>query len=331
DVGIYSNPYTEITPLQRSESGSLVTYTWSYKYNDIIFYVPHTDNVSGTRVFDWNFEYNDPGSYINGSSVIGNQTYVSYTYTLEIDTSAGESTLYQNYEIGEFGTLMARTSNVSPWLEVNDGDEGYMPKSWAMALGTWSFIMADQDWAMTDHEKGEINATTHKTGLTTVETTLGGSHAFDFKFSQKPTYELTNISETVPTTYPVLYECLDVNDDSEFINFVSGMLPLMGDFARLMISYAVNQTNQFTHGVPFEDAWEGFHPNETAAFFITCYPKYGESGGGKLVHDPVFTAYFDTSEEQPFIPGYYVEILTITLIVGITIVIVSRKKLQKIT
>jgi hypothetical protein len=108
------------------------------------------------------------------------------------------------------------------------------------------------------------------------------------------------------------------------------MLPLMGNFARLVISYAVNQTNQFTHGIPFDDAWEGFHPNETAAFFITCYPKYGESGGGKLVHDPVFTAYFDIGKEIPFIPGYYVEILTIALMVGISVIIILRKQFKKL-
>lgn len=331
EVGIYSNPQTEATNLERSVFGSVITYSWSYTYNDIIFYVPHTDEIGGKRVFDWGFDYDDPGTYVNGSSVIGNQTYVSYTYTLDIDTAAGEATLHQDYEIGEFGVLMSRSSNISSWEEVHDGDPGYMPDTWAMALGTWSFIMADQDWAMIDHEVGEINATVHKTGLTTVETTLGGSHAFDFGFSQKPTYELTDINGTTPNTYPVLYECLDVNHDSEFIEFVSGMLPLMGDFARLVISYAVNQTNQFTYGIPFDDAWEAFHPNETAAFFITCYPKYGESGGGTLVHDPIFTAYFDTVEEKPGIPGYYFESLTVALMVGIIVVIISRKKLKKVT
>ena len=97
-----------------------------------------------------------------------------------------------------------------------------------------------------------------------------------------------------------------------------------------MISYAINQTNQFIYGIPFDDAWDAFHPNETAAFFITCYPKYGESGGGKLVHDPIYTAYFDISEGKSFIPGYYIEILTITLIVGISVVIISKKKFNRL-
>lgn len=330
-VGIKSNPTTTSTPLQRSVSGSVVTYNWGYNYSDIVFYVPNTNHTAtGPGYgFEWGFNYSDPGSYINGSHVIGNQTYVYYEYTLEVDTVLGVATLYQDYETGKFGTLMYRENETSSWVEAHRGEQGYMPEYWAMCLGTWSFIWADQDWALTDLAEGEINATVHKTGLTEVKTTLGGTHAFDFRFSQKPTYHLTNITGEDMGDRPVLYECLDVNNDSEFIEFVSGMLPLVGDFGRLIASYAINQTNRFTYGIPFEDIYEGLAPNETAAFFITCYPDYGEAAGGKLKHDPVYRAFFDVSKEEEIIPGYPIEILAVALMVGVAIVVVSKKKLKR--
>ncbi|KKK45516.1 MAG: hypothetical protein Lokiarch_09290 [Candidatus Lokiarchaeum sp. GC14_75] len=332
-VGIKSNPKTVTAPLQRSVAGSVITYTWGYNYTDIIFYVPRTNHSdNGTIIgFEWGFQYEDPGTYIEGSSAIGNQTYISYKYTLEIDTALGESTLFQDYETGNFGTLMIKENETADWVEVSDGDQGYMPDEWALALGTWSFIMAGQDYALTDLAKGEINASTHKTGLTEVQTTLGGTHAFDFKFSQKPTYEITYLNGSTMGTYPVYYESLNVNDDMEFIEFVSGMLPLMGDFAKLVISYAINQTNQFTDGIPFDDAWNSFKPNETAAFFITSYPKFGESGGGRLVHDPVFVAYFGVSGEEGSIPGFPLEILSAVLVIGAASLVVRQRKFKKIS
>ena len=331
-VGIKSNPKTESFPLQRSVNESIITYTWGYNYSDIIFYIPKIEEINGKRIFKWDFNYEDPGSYIYGSSAIGNQTYISYTYTLEVDTEKGESTLYQNYEAGKFDTLMIKPNETSDWIQVHDGEQGYMPDDWALALGTWSFIWADQDWALADLAEGEINATTHKPGLTEVNLILNQSNAFDFKFNQKPTYDLTDINDTTTNTYPVYYESLDIESDGEFINFISGMLPLMGDFARLIISYAINQTNHFTYGVPYEDAWDSFAPDEAAAFFITSYPKFGESGGGKLVHDPVFVAYFEVSAlvNQESIPGYALEILIVASIAGITIVLIPKKKVKKI-
>ncbi len=34
-------------------------------------------------------------------------------------------------------------------------------------------------------------------------------------------------------------------------------------------------------------------PDDAEAFFITSYPKFGESRGRTLVHDPIFVAYFE--------------------------------------
>ncbi|MFW9969520.1 MAG: hypothetical protein ACFFDF_04915 [Candidatus Odinarchaeota archaeon] len=327
-VGIRSNPETKAQPLEHSVSGPIVTYTWGYNYTDIVFYVPKINHTLTGFGFDWGFNYSDPGTYIDGSQVIGNQTFVYYEYTLEIDTSSGIAILYQNYETGKFGTLMYRENETASWVEAHPGEEGYMPEYWAMCLGTWSFIWAEQDWSLTDHAVGEINATVHKTGLTTVETTLGGAHAFDFKFSQKPTYHLTHHNGTDMGDRDVLYECLDVNADAEFIEFVSGMLPLVGEFGRLISCYAINQTNRFVDGIPFDKVWNDFEPNKTAAFFITCYPDYGEGQGGALKHDPVFTAYFSVSAE-PSIPGFPIEILTIASLIGITVILISKKKIKK--
>lgn len=328
-VGIKSNPETIAKPLERTESGSIITYKWGYNYTDLVFYVPNTNHTPTGFGFEWGFNYSDPGSYIDGSHVIGNQTYVYYEYTLDVDTELGIATLYQDYETGKFGTLMYRENKTGPWVEALSGEEGYMPEYWAMCLGTWSFIWAEQDWSLIDHAVGKINATVHKTGLTTVETTLGGAHAFDFRFNQKPTYHLTHHNGTDMGDRDALYECLDVNDDNEFIEFVSGMLPLVGEFGRLICCYAINQTNRFIDGIPFDLVWNDFEPNKTAAFFITSYPDYGEGQGGELKHDPVFIAYFSILEEKPLIPGYHIEILTVASFLGISIISIFKKKMKK--
>lgn len=100
---------------------------------------------------------------------------------------------------------MIKPNETSDWIQVHDGEQGYMSDDWALALGIWSFIWADQDWALADLAKGEINATTHKPGLTEVQATLGGVHIFSFKFNQKLTYDLTDINDTTTNTYPVYY------------------------------------------------------------------------------------------------------------------------------
>ena len=330
DVGISSNPEAHATPLQRTESGSVVTYTWGYNYTNIIFYVPRTNHTTEGFGFEGGFDYSDPGTYINGSNAIGNQTYIAYDYTLTINTAVGEASLHQDYSAGILHTLMNRKNDTAPWEKSTSGEHGYMPVNWSMCLGAWSFIMTGEDpYALTDTGEGEINATAHKTGLATVETTIGDVHAFDFKFSQKPNYEISNINDTSGfAEHPVVYECLDMNNNEEFISFVAGMPQLIGDFGALLLSYAINQTNQFTYGVPFNDIYENFHPNESAAFFITCYPEYGASGGGVLRHDPVFVAYFTPAGGGAGIPGYPLEILVVTMFAGVIITVIYKKRLK---
>ncbi|MFX1304626.1 MAG: hypothetical protein ACFFBV_09855 [Promethearchaeota archaeon] len=325
NAGIMSNPKTKALPLTRVENGSIITYKWGYNYSDIIFYVPEIDRAVATPYFKWGFNYSDPGTYVNGSHHIGNVTHFSYDYTLEIDTSRGVATLYQDYESGEIAAMVYRDNSTDSWAPASFPDDHWVPDDFAMSLGTYSFIWAGQDWALTT-PNGTISRANHTTGLSEVRTTLGGVHAFDFKFSQKPQYSMINKSGTIPNIYNASYECLDVVHDAEFIHFVQGMTELVGEFGRLIIGYVINQTNHFTFGIPFEEAYNSTDPENMAAFFVTCYPEYGMNGGGKLIHDPVYTAYFDVYGEE-LIPGYHIEILTVVLIVGITLIVSKRKKI----
>ena len=121
------------------------------------------------------------------------------------------------------------------------------------------------------------------------------------------------------------YECLDVVSDSEFIGLVSGMTELVGEFGRLIVGYAINQTNTFTHGIPFENAYNQTDPQNMAAFFVTCYPEYGAYGGGAISHDPVFVMYFSVSGA---IPGFPMFFLLSSFIVAVSIVIYKLKKVR---
>ncbi len=322
DTGIISNPKTITYPLERSVSGSIITYTWGYKYENVIFFVPNIDRDAPTPYFDWGFNYSDPGTYVDGSHHIGNMTYFEYQYILEIDTSAGVSTLYQDYETGKIDNMVYRDNISASWTFASYPDDHWVPTDFAMCLGTYSFIWAKQDWALT-HLGGAINRTFHGSGLSTVETYLGGVHAFDFRFSQKPEYTLTNRSSVISGTYNVSYECLDVASDSEFVNFVSGMTDLVGKFGRLIVGYVINQTNTFIHGIPFEDAYNQTDPENMAAFFVSCYPEYGAYGGGKLTHDPVFVMYFSVSSA---IPGFSIFFTLSFLILGISVVMLEFRK-----
>jgi len=323
NIGIISNPKAEATPLQRNLSGSTTTYTWGYNYTDIIFFVPEIDrSVGKPPTFEWGFNYSDPGTFVNGSHHIGNQSYIYYEYTLEVDTSIGEATLYQDYESGAISSMVYRDDNVSSWAFASPGDH-WVAEDQGLCLGTWSFIMAGQDWALSDLQVGEINATAHLDGLTEVQTTLDGAHAFDFKFSQKPQYTIENINGSAPNAHDVTYQCMNTTH-STFLELVSGMTQLVGEFGRLLIGYVVNQTNQFTFGIPFEEAYNSTDPQNMAAFFITCYPEFGDYGGGKLVHDPVFKAYF--TPKGGAIPGYPIAILAFTIMIGVSIVLLKKKQ-----
>jgi hypothetical protein len=102
----------------------------------------------------------------------------------------------------------------------------------------------------------------------------------------------------------------------------------VGDFGKLVVGYVINQTNHFTHGIPMEEAMSAIDPENMAVFFITCYPEYGAYRGGRLIHDPVFVAYF-TPSGNPLIHGYPLEFLIITLSIGIAIVLIQQVRKKK--
>ena len=322
NTGIISHPKTFSTPLGRSVSGSTVTYKWGYNYTDIIFYVPQVYRGVGAPYFLWGFNYSRVDTYVSGSNHVGNMTHFYYEYTLDIDTSAGVATLYQDYEMGEIGSMVYRDDTTDPWLFASIGDH-WMPENFAICLGTYSFVWAAQDYAIST-PTGTIDRLAHEYGLQEVKTTLGGIPAFDFKFSQKPEYDIYNRSETTPHTHDVSYQTWNASDH-EFIDVISGMIHLVGDFGKLLVGYVINQTNHFVDGIPMEDALNATDPENLAAFYITCYPEYGMYQGGKLVHDPVFVAYFSASSS--FIPGYSIELFLIMISTGIITVLISSKKI----
>ncbi|MBY9003235.1 MAG: hypothetical protein KGD73_04635 [Candidatus Lokiarchaeota archaeon] len=125
-------------------------------------------------------------------------------------------------------------------------------------------------------------------------------------------------------SHDVSYQTWNVSDH-EFIDVVSGMIQLVGEFGKLIVGYAINQTNQMTHEIPIEEAMNATDPQNLAIFFITCYPDYGAYRGGRLVHDPVFVAYFTATGT---IPGYAMELFVIMLSLGVVILLIKNKNFK---
>ncbi len=203
-----------------------------------------------------------------------------------------------------------------------------MPQNWSLSIAHWAFITTevDEDYWLGTPDGMEVNATTTTSGLSTVTTEVAGVHAFDFAFSSKPTYQIENLTEPEPRTshtYPVVYEALSVNDE-EFVNLVSGMTQLIGELGQLLLTYAINQTNQFINGIPFEEAWDNFEPNSTAALLVITYPEYGRYQGGQLTHDPIYIAYYTAEQEQP-IPGFPLILICFTLLIVCAVTIRFKK------
>jgi hypothetical protein len=329
-------PDVKVTPMERTVSGSEITYTWAYNYTDVCFYLPEvnrTDLPTGGRndTFAWGFEYNDPGTYMDGSQTFGVQEFIYYEYTLVLDTDAGTSILYNDYIGGEVSHLYSRNVKGSPFKSETTES---IPDDWALCVGSYAMIMAgaDEDYSLLNTTGSEINAETTTHGLTTVSAVVTGEEVFNYQFEEKPDYtqyEWGNPSNS--TTELVIYESLDIMGNEEFIQLVSGMTQLIGPFAQLIISYGINQTNHFTNGITFEEAWDHFDPESTAALFVTCYPSFGEYHGGRLEHDPVFTAFFDIRGIWGWIkqiPGYDVFILIGGMALGVSVFVlkIQRKK-----
>ncbi|MHA1454336.1 MAG: Loki-CTERM sorting domain-containing protein, partial [Promethearchaeota archaeon] len=247
-------------------------------------------------------------------------------------SAAGTSTLSNDYIGGEMSYLYLRDNPGDPFLLKTPGDPDYMPEDWALCVGSWAFIMAgiDEDYSLLNSTGSEIGTQTTNHGLTTVSAVVTGEEVFNYEFEQKTDYtqyEWGNPSNS--TTNPVLYDSIGIVGNEEFTDLVSGMTQLIGQFAQLMITYAINQTNHFTNGITFEDAWDFFDPSTTAALFVSCYPEFGEYKGGRLEHDPVFTAFFDIRGIWGWIkkiPGYNVFILLGSIALGASVFVLKIRK-----
>jgi hypothetical protein len=262
-VNISSNPEAIVIPLNRTGVENTITYTWGYNYTDIIFYVPSI-NYTKDPIFDEGWDYSDPRTYINGSDLIGNQTYISYEYKLEIDTKNNNLTFTQGYESGEIDKLMFHNDTEKKWVKVEKEDENYIPENWMLCLGTAAFVIAAvDDYGIRDLNKGELNANISKKGLTEVDIEIGSKNntAFEFLYDQNPTYNLWNRSDnTEMGPNNVSYATLNTSD-ADFIDSVVGILHILGNFTRLVLSYVANQTHNFNYPIPREEVYEGLISN----------------------------------------------------------------------
>jgi hypothetical protein len=337
-VGLDSNPEAQAIDLQRSTHGHNIIYEWGYNYTDIVFYVP---SINSTPAFDEGWVYSNPNTYINGSDLIGNQTYLAYEYRLEIDTKNSLLTFTQGYESGEIDTLMYHNDSTYTWEEVKDGDPAYMPDNWMLCLGTTTFVLVgvETDYGITSLDGRELNSTTHESGLSEVDINVGNGNdtAFEFLYDQNPQYDLWNLSGNSMGDTNVTYETLDTSD-AEFIDFVGGLLHILGNFSRMVLSYAGNQTHNFNYPLPIEDIYKGLDPTQgdlAAAFFIEGFPEYGLSGGGRLNHSTMFKAYFPSQlipllpilpAEVEEIPGFNFELILCSLGIGIIIIFTFKNR-----
>ncbi len=336
EIGIDRYPDVIQGELEKTESNGNITYSWWYNYTNQMFYLPRVNQTLGNHSFEWGFDYDDVGSYTTGSFGVGVFDYVYYEYRLEIDPSNGRATLSNDYIQGDL-SLKTRDNPSAPWSDfMTPESDGYMPTQWSYCIGNWAMIMTgtDEDYELLDTDGSEINASTAVNGLTTVKTKVQNTHAFDFAFSQKPQYTLTELGDPTNTSVDdVVYESVDIEGNDGFLELVSGMTSLIGPFAQLMISYLINQTNNFVGGITFEEAWDAFDPSSTAALFISCYPDYGEYKGGVLNHDPTFTAFYTPTPSggdggdggDSLIPGYSNGLILLFSMLGIVIVIKRLK------
>nr|MDO8109337.1 hypothetical protein [Candidatus Sigynarchaeota archaeon] len=341
-LGLAIVPNVTVTPLHRSDVPvGQITYTWAYNYSDVCFWLPHVNQKSGAAanlaVFDWGFNYSDPGTYLDGSFGFGMQEFIYYEYTLVLNTATQKATLYNDFIAGNLTQLFLRDNQTAPWLLTPPSSPNYMPRDWIMCTGSHAFIMAgiDDPLDMHDTSGDAITANITNNGITTVAAQVEGTNVFNYEFSQKPNYTQYDVNDpTNHTESPVLYASLGIEHNHDFLNVVSGMTQLIGPFGALVVSYAINQTNHFGSGINFQDAWDHFDPENTSAFFITAYPEFGRYQGGRLEHDPVFSAYFTPGNDWGrllALPGYDVFLILAGAVSGIVIVALARRKRHAIS
>lgn len=329
--GLNVNPSVQVTPLHRTTGGSQINYTWAYNYTDQEFYLPNIYHNNST--FKWGFNYSQPDTYLRGSFGFGVQSYIYYQYTLVLDSSTQQATLFSNFKSGDIKQLWMRNDRIYN-SKFNSASIFNISSSWNLCVGNWAMMMAgaDKKVVLNGTSGDSITANTTRNGITDVHANVDGTNVFNYEFSKKTNYtQYANGDPTNHTNTPVLYASMPICNHTDFINLVSGMPQLMGSFARLMITYAINQTNHFTGGITFDKAWSLFNASKTAAFFVTAYPKFGLYHGGAIDHDPVFTAFFTPGNDWGQGTGSYTELIIILAviaagIVGIAVIDVAYKK-----
>ncbi|MHA1791822.1 MAG: Loki-CTERM sorting domain-containing protein [Promethearchaeota archaeon] len=211
-----------------------------------------------------------------------------------------------------------------------------MPDNWVLCVGSWAFIMAgvDEDYTLLDTSGRQINTSVGVQGITKVTAVVSNISVFNYEFAQKPTYTIYELGNPANhSVHDVDYQTVDIVDNDDFINLVSGMTELIGPFGQLLTSYVINQTNHFVNGITFDDVWDHFDPESTAALFVTCYPEYGEYHGGRLEHDPTFSALFTPGDSwninpKTAIPGFPTFLVLIFAFLGVTALVITKKRFE---
>ncbi len=319
------------SPMVRTATDTKITYTWSFNYTDMCQFTPCVDPV--THDFPWGFKYEDIGSYFSGSVALSIFDFVYYKFTLVLDSTLQRVKLYSDYIYGDIEQCWVRNAMTDPYIEVDPRTA--IPAKWTMCSGNWAYLLSGTDPQSTYGPGGQpINATTTQAGLSTVHTTVGGEEVFNYDFGSKPTYTMRERGNPSNSTVDnAMYGSVGYQSGDGFLNFIAGMSQLAGNFTMAVGAYAINQTNRFTGGVPYDLAFQAMNPNIGSLWmYMVGYPKYGEYCGGRLEHDPVYVAFWTPPSEDPNdqgIPGTPVEILLAFTFLGIAFIVIHQRRSGK--
>jgi hypothetical protein len=330
--GLSMNPKVEVDKLSKSVQGDTIKYQWAVNYTDMAFFVPHKQTIQ--NAFDWGFNYSDPGTYVNGSFAFGIQEFVYYEYILTLNDTSRKATLESNYIGGEIKQLYIKQDEFSGFVLTGPSDPDYMPSTWHFHTANWVVVKAgiDEEYTLTNSTGGRLDKNVTSYGLSQIKAFIGSLNVFNYDFISKPTYTIyENGNPSNFTVQPVEYNTLDTENEY-FTNFIAGMANLIGSFARLMLAYAINQTNHFISGITFENAWDIMDPFDCSVLYVQGYPLFGEYKGGRIEHDPLYIANYTPGSgwgllPENGIPGYNLVYLVFSLLLGLVFIeIIQRRK-----
>ena len=336
--GLSMNPKVTLQRLTKTINGSIIKYRWTLNYSDMAFFVPHKQPIQ--NVFDWGFNYSKPETYVNGSFAFGIQDYLYYEYILTLDDANRKATLQSNYIAGDIKQLYIRENDTipsSPFILRNPSDPEYIPPTWHFHSANWVVVKAgvDEEYTLTNSTGATLDKNVTSYGLAQIRAFIGSLNVFNYDFISKPNYTIyENGNHSNSTTQAVEYDIMP-SLNNYFTRFITGMATLIGSFARLMLAYAINQTNHFISGIKFEDAWNIMDPFDCAVLYVQGFPLFGAYKGGKIEHDPLYIAFYTPGSDwgklvPKGIPGYSTISLICSIVVGIIFIeIIQRKKIFK--